>query len=68
MMSDKERIEELEKQVKEMRDILFGTNDDVRFKAKVRSNVVGVTATNQKPYIVTANGVRYEITTTTKLN
>lgn len=67
-MDNENRIKELEDKVKRMEEILFGINNDTRFVAKVRSQVIDGVTSAGLPIIVDKKGTKWSITNVTKLN
>lgn len=61
-MDTEKQIQDLEMRLKKIEDILFGINDDPRFKAKVRTMVFDDKEhTADKPTIVNRNGKKYDL-------
>ena len=63
----KNELKKTQDTVKKMSDILFGHNDDVRFKAKVRKQSLDGVTSAGLPIIVDTNGTRWSVTNVTKL-
>jgi len=56
-------IQSLKERVEKIESILFGTNNDPRFQAKVRALIIEGEHTADKPTIVDKNGKKYNLQT-----
>ena len=61
-------IKQIRTDLKKINDILFGINDDPRFKAKIRKQSLDGVTSAGLPIIVDTNGTRWSVTNVTKLN
>lgn len=61
--NSEKRIETLEQQVNELRNILFGISNDVRTQAVIRKAVIIGEHTAGKPTIINDKGKKYNIQT-----
>jgi len=68
MAISEQEFNELKADVKKINDILFGINDDQRFKAKVRKQTIDGTTSAGLPIIIDTKGTRWSVTNVTKLN
>jgi hypothetical protein len=57
------RIAELEKQVKEIQNILFGLSNDTRTVSLIRGSVIIGEHTTDKPTIISKAGKKYNLQT-----
>lgn len=62
-MTPEKKIKELEDKIKKLEAILFGVEDDPRFKAKVRKQIFDGEHSNNKPTVINQNGKRYNLET-----
>ena len=67
-MDDKETIKDLTTRLEKIEGVLFGIQDDTRFKAKIRKQSLYGTTSAGLPIIVDTNNIRWSITNVTKLN
>lgn len=62
-MEQEQKIQDLERRVKYLEDLLLGIQNDVRFQAKVRRQIFEGEHTANKPKIINEKGKTYNVQT-----